>query len=474
MQIGNQQNPFTTGVPMQQYVVTDSHNTSTTNLAVGNSYTFTGTAISTLGVNAIQVTLKTDKNCILYIDQSNDGTNWDIVDTYKYYAITNNLGITVQAVGAYVRVRVVSASLTTSYFRLNTVLCPIVEALPRSLDSEGRLKITNSTYLQDIAEGDVPQHYPFHKVGYSATIGNALVDLWGVATPAAYVFPAAAMQMSIESAGANDIGNVGFSGTASGGSTTTLVDVSKNFTAGTPVAVGDIILLDGTWEHGVVTTVAATTLTVAGGFSSGGSANGQAYRVIDLSAGGTGIQVVQLNYLNTNYQQRREFIVLNGNNWVDTVSTSILRIQNLGSIAVGSVGYAVNIITLADKATRAIAYAYINIGYNSAQQAIWTVPALDYDGNPMTALYIAQWCASSSKATGTPVCQIRFVATVDRDGHLTPNVFIAHAMTTTVNNTMHHIFGSPIKFPAKADIKVRVGSDATATYFTSMFEGWLE
>jgi len=126
-----------------QNVVADSNNSSTTNLDAGNSYTFTGTATSTLGVAGIQVSLKTDQDCNVYIDQSPDGTNWDISDQYTYLAVENNFGITVQAINSYVRVRVI-AFTTTTYFRLQTALCPIVEAVPRSLTPTGRLKISTS------------------------------------------------------------------------------------------------------------------------------------------------------------------------------------------------------------------------------------------------------------------------------------------------------------------------------------------
>jgi len=43
------------------------------NLTSENSYTFTGTATSTLGVAGLQWNLKTDQNAIVYIEQSADG-----------------------------------------------------------------------------------------------------------------------------------------------------------------------------------------------------------------------------------------------------------------------------------------------------------------------------------------------------------------------------------------------------------------
>jgi hypothetical protein len=148
---------------IKQDVVADANNSSTTNLSAGNSYTFTGTSTSTLGIAGIQVSLKTDVNCIVYIDQSPDGTNWDITDQYSYYSAINNFGITIQAVNSYVRVRVISNSLTSTYFRLQTALCPIVEALPRSLDGSGNLK-TSIRAIED-AHGFEVENTPIGEMG---------------------------------------------------------------------------------------------------------------------------------------------------------------------------------------------------------------------------------------------------------------------------------------------------------------------
>jgi hypothetical protein len=127
---------------VQQNAQVIASNSSTTNLAA--LATFTGTSTSTLQVIAIQVSLKTDQNCTVYIEQSQDGTNWDLSDAYYYNKITNNFGLTVQAISSYVRVRVknLSSTTATTYFRLQTVLCPIGDALPRSLDADGHLNVT--------------------------------------------------------------------------------------------------------------------------------------------------------------------------------------------------------------------------------------------------------------------------------------------------------------------------------------------
>ena len=128
---------------MIQEVNADTNNSSTVNLAA--SATFTGKGTSTLGVVGLQVSLKTDQNCTVYVDQSPDNSNWDLSDQYEYNALINNFGITVQAVNSYWRVRVtnLSTSTATSYFRLQGVLCPIVEAVPRSLDEHGKFQVAS-------------------------------------------------------------------------------------------------------------------------------------------------------------------------------------------------------------------------------------------------------------------------------------------------------------------------------------------
>jgi hypothetical protein len=159
-------------------------NSSTTNLTAGD--TFTGVAASTLGVNAIQVSLKTTQNCTVYIDQSPDGNNWDITDTYNYYYSIGNFGVTVQAINSYFRIRVTNnGTLTTTSFRLQSVLCPIVEALPRSLDENGNLKVsiesTKDEYgfgVENTPMGELRTVIPTRLVGANFEGGTLDTNYW--------------------------------------------------------------------------------------------------------------------------------------------------------------------------------------------------------------------------------------------------------------------------------------------------------
>lgn len=130
------------GVSAIQSVYTDPRNSDSGHeLNAGNSYTFTGLYTSTLGVAAIQVTMFSNQNATVYVDQSMDHVTWDLTDTYNYYTAVGNFGITVQAVSNYYRVRVVSVATTTG-FKINSCLCPIVDVVPRSLDPDGLFQTT--------------------------------------------------------------------------------------------------------------------------------------------------------------------------------------------------------------------------------------------------------------------------------------------------------------------------------------------
>lgn len=128
------------GLSVNQNTAVDTLNSSTTNLAAGA--TFTGTGVTDLAYDSIQWNLIADQNCIVYVDQSSDGTHWDIVDSFAFYAALGGNAQTVSLIASWYRVRVQNiGSATTTFFRLQTIAVPFQTALPRSLDSEGYLQV---------------------------------------------------------------------------------------------------------------------------------------------------------------------------------------------------------------------------------------------------------------------------------------------------------------------------------------------
>jgi hypothetical protein len=128
-------------VAIDQNVKAAPGNCSAVNLAAGA--TFTGAWESTLNCAGIQVNLTTTQNCTIYVDQSQDGMVVDYTNTYMYYYSIGGIGFTVQATGSFFRIRVTNTgSAVTTTFRLQSVLCPVVEALPQALTQHGFLKVS--------------------------------------------------------------------------------------------------------------------------------------------------------------------------------------------------------------------------------------------------------------------------------------------------------------------------------------------
>ncbi|MGI0060505.1 MAG: hypothetical protein ACREBJ_12140, partial [Nitrosotalea sp.] len=116
-------------VAEMQYIFQAPNNQTTANLAAGA--TFTGLADSTLGANAIRVNIKADQPLTVLVQQSADGTNWDVSDRYTLMAGVGD-GRVVQSVASFVRVLVTNTGVSTAtYLRLETTLCPESEATPR-------------------------------------------------------------------------------------------------------------------------------------------------------------------------------------------------------------------------------------------------------------------------------------------------------------------------------------------------------
>jgi hypothetical protein len=185
-------------VTINQDVNADANNSSTTNLA--SSATFEGTSTSTLGVVGLQWSLKTSENCTVYIDQSDDETNWDLCDTYDYKTSLGGAGETVQALKSYWRIRVTNiGASTTSYFRLAGVLCPIAEPLPRALTPTGRLKVSNENINVEIPRGHIVGQSAVNKFGANSDIAaGATEEIWD--GNRVYIFPTTASITHIRAA----------------------------------------------------------------------------------------------------------------------------------------------------------------------------------------------------------------------------------------------------------------------------------
>ena len=334
-------------------------------------------------------------------------------------------------------------------------------------------RVSSMPYLYDIAEGNIADHVRFTKLGYAPSmVANANTDVWSYsATQPVYLFPTAAMGMEVTSSNAADTGTSIFSGTSSGGSTTTLIDATKNFNAGTPVAIGDTIILDKsgtTPEYGFVTAVTSnTTLTVAGGFSHGGTGSTRAYTIIDDSATAGG-HAVEINYLDDSYAEKSEIVLLAGTGVVATVNTNLFRINAFRIVAAGVNKIPTGNITLRNLADTPV-YSYITAGFNRARNAMYTVPA-------GKVLYVTDFNGgyATTGNANKEYARITTRANIDpTTAFMTDGIFYPFTDAVSQNAMINTLLSIPTKLSAKTDIKLSVIASASGVVVTTL-RGWIE
>jgi hypothetical protein len=131
------------GISLTQRVIVSAGNSSAVDLPPGGS--FTGTPDVVRGCSAFQVVLLADQPLSLSVEQSPDGFNWDIKDTFNLPADSGQ-SFAFQLVAPNIRVVVTNVgAVATTALRLTTSFVPAQEALPRSLSPNGTLKLSQQT-----------------------------------------------------------------------------------------------------------------------------------------------------------------------------------------------------------------------------------------------------------------------------------------------------------------------------------------
>ena len=259
----------------------------------------------------------------------------------------------------------------------------LVQAISRGLSPTGAYEavgvnqvgaILTSDFGTEVSRGLYPGYAIGTKFGRNPDIDiGTPEDMW--AGGGTYTGFNATENENIEvfSANAADTGTSVSSGTATGGSTTTLVDSGATFSSD-GVAVGDIVLNDTQAEFGYITAVTETQLTVYAMYNgTTGFSSGDTYRV--ATAGSTGAAVVQLQQLlDEDYaQQADQFVIMNGTTGV-TVTGNFMRCTRAKVLLAGSGGLNAGIITVRQATTTANVFAQMPVT-GQTTIAAYTVPA---------------------------------------------------------------------------------------------------
>jgi hypothetical protein len=219
------------GVPGADIVENTVSNDNSTATALKASASFVGKFIDVLNYVQAGVIVRTDIAGTLYLDYSSDGINVDKSFTINVTDTSAGNYVSFTPRARYLRLRYTNGATDQSTFRMQLILSrsakgfnflPLgdtsltdaaITLLTKSVivgrnfngtyrnvpvDNGDRLRVNDQPYLYCIAEGDVPDHDPFSKLGFITGLTGAS-ELTVTPQGGDYVFPAAAMQMSMRS-----------------------------------------------------------------------------------------------------------------------------------------------------------------------------------------------------------------------------------------------------------------------------------
>lgn len=215
--------------------------------------------------------------------------------------------------------------------------------------------ILTSDFGTEVARGLYPEYSINDKFGRNPDIDSGPEDAWNGGSTYTGFNATAAELLETFSASANDTGSLVSSGTATGGSATTLINTGATFVSD-GVAVGDIVINDTQGIHGYIASVDSETQVTVHRMTDGGTspanAVGDAYRI--ATATSTGAAVVKWNNpLNINWEEQVPFyVILNGATGVNSTSTYIRNSRGRVVLA-GSSGVNEGEITLRQATTTA-------------------------------------------------------------------------------------------------------------------------
>lgn len=392
---------------------------SSTPLAAGA--TFTGTATDMLDYGIVFITVYTDQDSAtdgLCLQQSSDGTNWDIEDTYTITA-THGKTFAIQPAAKYFRVVYTNGATPQTAFRLQAVLkktnsLPSSHRIQDSIVDEddaqliksvltakkddgvftnisattsGNLRTTDAENGLAIAKGDVTDHSFIHKFGQAPDFDTAdgYVTVWD---------------------GAND--------------------ATANIMQYTYSTTNDID------------------------------------RIVSSSAADT--QPTEIQGLDASYHLVTQTVTPEGQTPValDTPLIRVFRVKN-----VGTSNYAGRISVYIDSAvvggipsTAANVRAIVDDGNNQTLMAIYTIPA-GYTG------YMRDWYVSTAGGVNASIHVVRLFA------RPFGQVFqLKHVASISASGTsaIQHKYEEPEIFSEKTDIEMKVNTDTNTASISAGFD----
>lgn len=247
-----------------------------------------------------------------------------------------------------------------------------------TVNQGGALNVSN--FKAEVSRGLVPGWSYGTKFGRNPNIGTGTTpeDIYNGGGEYTGFNATSNEEISVTSADANDSGSLVSSGTATGGSNTTLIDSTATFiTDG--VAVGDAVLNDTQGIHGIITSVDSETQVTVFQMIDGiadvlQNTSGDSYRI--ASSSDTGAAVLKLkSILDEDYaQQPNLYVILNGTTTVTTSGVNAIRCPSGRVILSGSSGRNEGELTVTQAVSTSNVFCVIPT-FGSTTIAAFTVPA---------------------------------------------------------------------------------------------------
>lgn len=210
----------------------------------------------------------------------------------------------------------------------------------------------------EAAQGTIPGYKTGTKFGRNPDIdtGTTPEDVWNAGGVYTGFNATANENLEVLSSDADDTGVQVSSGTATGGSATTLVDSGATFVTDS-VAVGDLLINDSRSAHGVITSVdSETQVTVfsMNDFKTDQFSNqpGDSYRIANANDTGCGVVLLSNLLDNVFVPQDPKYVILNGTTGV-TVTGTFARCSRIKAVLSGSSGVNEGTITVRQATTTA-------------------------------------------------------------------------------------------------------------------------
>ena len=183
------------------------------------------------------------------------------------------------------------------------------------------------------------------------------------------------------------------------------------------------------------------------------------------AAAGSGVQQVEMHYLDSTGASQVETITMNGTTPVNSVATNVRFIQFIHTIRNGSFGAnAAGTITAYKVATPATVYNTILAGENISLSSHRMVPL-------GKTFYMNSVAAS---ATSNKPVSVRLTATCDDDGVLTQGIFLFNELFELQDSSLSIHIPTPRKFPALTIIKGKAISTTAGGSVEISYGGWIE